>query len=1035
MPAAKLQRRNNRVSLSLERLEDRCVPATIIVSNTPQLNAAFRTAGNFDTIQMQPGVYSVLGGAVNASLLSINLTVKAATPNSAIIEGANSANLVSILNPDGNPGSQIQFQDIIFQNGRSALPGQSGGVSILNTNVTFTRCLFQGNIALNGPGGGAVLVSGNSNAHFTQCTWQGNGATNNGGAMEVINGPTVIIDENIFVGNSTSIGGSVPTSQGGAIAIGTTVAVNTTVTVNNTRFDGNQNNFAGGAIHAQGVFQGNSSQPNTFLNINNCTFVNNKSVRAAANTTPGTVQGGAVSVEDATVAIIGVSRFTNNVAEGGGAIQLFRSTATVDQCYFENNRAITGTGGGLGGSISAGSISPGEPNRPKANLTVTNSYFTGAPNGTDQVALSGGAIEVSGDRLNFNGSNLAAMQARLVVNNVIFANLVVRENVSTPGSGTGGAIGSDLGNVSVGNSVFMNNKALAAGDPAVSQASGGAFAALSGSTVAFAGSTFSNNLSDRFGGAVFAQGAQLNVNQSSFFQNTVTFSPSEFDSKGAAIFTGILRGSTFGTTGSVTSSLFSQNNGIAIYEDDDASGSPVNLMVYGANQFFSTAFPTGDIFFSGVAGGKTVAGLNTLVLHGQPKTPNQDNVSLPAVPVVVQLFGAPDRLYTFTAFDDATKVVQGVLAWVISGVPNAVLQTPSGSTSNANAPNGLIKVTTTGIYTLTTGGTPPATKTMIKPTLLIAGADRPAGAYVPVFDGLTGQQVRTLLVYDPFFSGGARVAMGDVNGDSNPDFVISAGPGGGPNVKVFDGVTGSVFLDFFAFNPGFTGGSWVAAGDIIGSGRAQIIIGADAGGGPNVIAFDNNLNQIVNFFAFPSGFTGGARVAAGNTTVGGNAEIIVGAGPGGGPQVAIFRYNGTQNPTNVNSFFVLPPAFTGGVFVGAGDVAGIGRVYIVSGAAPGGGPNVTVIDPLNSGVFHPSGGIDLLQSFFALPAGFTGGVRVAAGASQNDLPGSLLSGAGPGGGPNATAFGYVPFPATPALIDSFFVFESTFLGGIFVASA
>ena len=127
-----------------------------------------------------------------------------------------------------------------------------------------------------------------------------------------------------------------------------------------------------------------------------------------------------------------------------------------------------------------------------------------------------------------------------------------------------------------------------------------------------------------------------------------------------------------------------------------------------------------------------------------------------------------------------------------------------------------MKVTQTGTYTLTALLATTATKVMIQPTLLIAGADRPAGAYVPVFDALTGQQVRTLLVYDPFFSGGARVAMGDITGDGVADFIIAAGPGSGPNVKVFDGVTGLVIQDFFAYDPNFTGGSYVAAGNVTG---------------------------------------------------------------------------------------------------------------------------------------------------------------------------------------------------------------------------
>ena len=53
------------------------------------------------------------------------------------------------------------------------------------------------------------------------------------------------------------------------------------------------------------------------------------------------------------------------------------------------------------------------------------------------------------------------------------------------------------------------------------------------------------------------------------------------------------------------------------------------------------------------------------------------------------------------------------------------------------------------------------------------------------------------------------MGAGDVNGDEIADIVTGAGPGGGPHLKVFDGVTNALLLNAFVYIPSFTGGVWV----------------------------------------------------------------------------------------------------------------------------------------------------------------------------------------------------------------------------------
>jgi hypothetical protein len=390
--------------------------------------------------------------------------------------------------------------------------------------------------------------------------------------------------------------------------------------------------------------------------------------------------------------------------------------------------------------------------------------------------------------------------------------------------------------------------------------------------------------------------------------------------------------------------------------------------------------------------------------------------------------GATTQPLTLTATVAATVAPTGTPTGSVTFLNGTtVLGTAplSGNTATLKVsppvPAGTLSLTATysGDTNFNPSTSPAVSETVTVPAIFATGTDAGGGPNVKVYNA-DGSVRFDFFAFNPAFSGGVRVAVGDVNGDGFPDIIVGAGPGAGPQINVYDGVTGNLLFGFFAYNPGFQGGVYVAAGDVNGDGHADIIAGADAGGGPNVTVFsgaDNAQTQLMNFFPYNVAFTGGVRVAAGDVAGTGYADVITGPGPGGGPQVSVFDGKSDQL---VSSFFAFDPAFAGGIYLAAGKLTATGNASIVVGAGPGAGPNVSA--------FQLNG--TLIGSFFPYNALFAGGVRVAVLPPTTGNDGQIITVAGPGGGAEVTQYDAVTFQQ----IDAFFAYNPLFSAGLFVAA-
>ena len=249
---------------------------------------------------------------------------------------------------------------------------------------------------------------------------------------------------------------------------------------------------------------------------------------------------------------------------------------------------------------------------------------------------------------------------------------------------------------------------------------------------------------------------------------------------------------------------------------------------------------------------------------------------------------------------------------------------------------------------------------------LVAGAGFGGGPAIAILDSQTGKVMEAFWAFDPAFTGGVFVAVQDTNGDGILDIIASAGPGGGPEVRIFNGANLNLLRSFYAYDQSFSGGVSVATIDFNNDGILDIVTGAGPGGAPHVKVYDGATNAILSqWYAYPASFTGGIFVAVGDIGNDGTFEVVTGAGPTGAPVVAVWDpFTGAL----LAQFMAYAESFTGGVRVAVNDGNGDGIADIVTGAGPGGGPEVKVFS-------FPA--LDLLFSFYSGEATNTGGVFVS----------------------------------------------------------
>ena len=229
--------------------------------------------------------------------------------------------------------------------------------------------------------------------------------------------------------------------------------------------------------------------------------------------------------------------------------------------------------------------------------------------------------------------------------------------------------------------------------------------------------------------------------------------------------------------------------------------------------------------------------------------------------------------------------------------------------------------------------------------------------------------VDQFMAYSPVFHGGVNLAAGDLTGDGIPELVTVPRYGGSANVRIYQYDNGQFdLLDWaIVYNDQFHGGANLAIGDMDGDSQAELITAPRSKGGPNVRIFGiNDSGQIQekdNFLAYDDSYRGGLALAVGDVNYDGDDELITAPASPGGPNVRIYQYSNGDYSQLLDWFMVggASSTFRSGLNIKAGDLDDDGRAEIV--ASPlGEGPRVRIYSLVGSEM-------ELLSGFWAYGQG------------------------------------------------------------------
>ncbi|XOU95015.1 MAG: FG-GAP repeat domain-containing protein [Candidatus Kerfeldbacteria bacterium] len=273
-----------------------------------------------------------------------------------------------------------------------------------------------------------------------------------------------------------------------------------------------------------------------------------------------------------------------------------------------------------------------------------------------------------------------------------------------------------------------------------------------------------------------------------------------------------------------------------------------------------------------------------------------------------------------------------------------------------------------------------------------------------------GYQIAEFMFYTSNMRAGINMAAGDIDDDGRVEIVAVPKQGAAPHIRILDSY-GNLESQFYAYAETFRGGVSIALADVDNDGMFEIITMPESSAGPQVRVFEKDGTLVSQFWAYAPTIRGGYNLSVGDVNADDVSDIIITPKSGLGPQVAMFKGDGTL----IGRFFAYAETFRGGLNISIGDVNADGVNEIIATPESNAGPHVRV--------FNTRG--EVLSQFFAYSNHLRGNFSSFIADVDADGVNEIVTAPGAGMGPQVRIF-----DMWGTVKSQFFTHHTGFRGGV-----